>query len=83
MITENRVIETQTRDLFIFRTNIDKESEFLNLKQDMKGILGVHACTIDMEDCDKVLRVECENVTIRKVVEEVRRHGFFCEELED
>jgi len=83
MIIENQMPEYQIKDLFIFRTNIDRKVEFLSLKRDLERIPGMGPCTIDLEDCDKVLRVECENVSLVKVVEEVSRHGFFCEELED
>jgi len=74
---------TQTLDLFILRTNIDKKSEFLSLKRDLQKIPGVGICTIDLSDCDKVLRVECENLDVGEIVDEVSSHGFFCEELED
>ncbi len=75
--------QTQLTDLFILRTNIDKRSEFLSLKRDLQKIPGVYACTIDLDDRDKVLRVECENLGIDKIVTEIKGHGFFCEELED
>ena len=83
MITENQITGTQIKDLFILRTNIDKRSEFLSLKRDLQKIPGVRMCTIDLSDCDKVLRVECENLGIDKIVHQVSSHGFFCEELED
>ena len=83
MITGNHVAESQLADLFIFRTNIDKQSDFSRVKNSLEKEPGILTCTIDLDDCDKVLRVECENVNMGKVVEEVSRQGFFCEELED
>ena len=83
MITENRITEAKMKDLFIFRTNIDNKSEFLSLKRDIKKIRGAYSCTIDLDDRDKVLRVECENLDLAEIVKEVNNHGFFCEELED
>lgn len=83
MMTENSIVETQAIDLFIFKTNITKKTDFARLKEELEKKPGIHSCTIDLEDCDKVLRVKSENVTMDKVVEEVSRHGFFCEELED
>ncbi len=83
METESRTTESRLKDLFIFRTNIAKRGDFSRLRADLEKVPGIHACTIDLGDCDKVLRVESENVTIDKVVEEVCRHGFYCEELED
>lgn len=83
MMTGNQIAETQVKDLFIFRTDIAKRTDFLSVKYDLEKLHGIYTCTIDLEDCDKVLRVECENVSINKVVEEVSRHNFFCQELED
>jgi len=83
MITGDHAAETQLTDLFIFRTNIAKKSDFSRLKGNLEKEQGIRSCTIDLEDCDKVLRVECENITMNKIVEEVTRHGFLCEELED
>jgi hypothetical protein len=65
------------------RTNIARRTDFLVLKNDLEKMEGFHWCTIDLEDCDKVLRVECENASIDKIVERVAAHGFLCQELED
>lgn len=80
---ENGRFGQELIDLFIFRTDIDKRSEFLTVKYDLEKIKGVQSCTIDLEDCDKVLRVEGENILKSTIVEEIARHGFFCEELAD
>jgi len=83
MIEERKFIELTEPELFIFRTNIKEMLEFVRLKRDLEEIRGIHGCTIDLEDCDKVLRVECENVSIEEIVEKVSGHGFLCQELED
>ncbi len=70
-------------DLFIFRTNIPNKMEFLRIKHSLSENYPVLGCTIDLEDCDKVLRVECENIPIATIVQEVARQGFLCEELAD
>ncbi len=77
--------DTRTRqpDLFIFRTNLSKKADFNRVKGSLLKLPGMRGCTIDLEDCDKVLRVECENIPFTAIVEEVARQGFFCEELTD
>lgn len=69
--------------LYIFRTNINRKPDYMRVRDSLLKRAGVRGCTIDLEDCDKVLRVECENIPIDSIVEEVARHGFFCEELAD
>lgn len=71
------------RDLFIFRTNINNKHDYVRVKDSLLKCPGIRECTIDLEDCDKVLRVECEDIPIRAIVEEVVAQGFFCEELAD
>jgi hypothetical protein len=70
-------------DLFIFRTNIPNKMEFLRVKHSLSESYPVLGCTIDLEDCDKVLRVECENIPVEAIVKEIARQGFHCEELAD
>ena len=70
-------------DLFIFRTNIPNRMEFLRVKHSLSNSFPVLGCTIDLEDCDKVLRVECENIPVATIVQEVASQGFLCEELAD
>ena len=38
--------------------------------------------TIDLHDCDKVLRIDAETIFIPVVLEMVSSLGFFCEILE-
>lgn len=73
----------KTPELFIFRTNIETLSDFVHVRKDLQRIVGVLECTIDLEDRDRVLRVETENRNISIIVDKVVSHGFFCEELED
>lgn len=70
-------------DLFIFRTNINDKVQYVKVQNSLLKRPGIHGCTIDLEDCDKVLRVECKDIPMSAIVEEVGRQGFFCEELAD
>lgn len=83
MTRVNQLVETRVTNLFILRTNLQTRSEFARLEQHLLNVPGVHWCTIDLEDCDKVLRVECENLSLDAIVTEAVRLGFSCEELED
>jgi hypothetical protein len=69
-------------ELFIFRTNISSQSDFLRLKKRLERIFSVMECTIDLEDVDRVLRVECAGVNATGIETEVERLGFQCSELE-
>jgi len=39
--------------------------------------------TIDLDDVDKVLRVETTDMKSNKIIQAVRKHNILCEEMED
>lgn len=67
----------------IFKTNINTEPDFLKVKSVLKSKFDIKDTTIDLEDCDRVLRVITNNGTLLKISEEIKGLSYFCEELED
>ncbi len=39
--------------------------------------------TVDMDDQDKVLRIECDSLSAEEIILKMKQAEFFCEELED
>ena len=65
----------------VFKTNINKAgSSKILVKKLLKHYPG-SCVNVDLQDCDKVLRVEGENVCPRKIVELVTADGYECEPL--
>ena len=66
----------------VFKTNVQ---EVCNAK-DLVALLLQHfpdtKINFDLEDCDKILRVEGENFIIEKVMMLVKENGFICKILE-
>lgn len=71
------------KDIFILKTNVNNNSEFSKVDGVLKKLPQIHQITVDLEDIDKVLRIECENLDLSKILEEVNQLGFFCEELKN
>ena len=68
-------------DIFIFRTTINTDSDIQAIASEIEKLPGVSRWTVDLDDCDKVLRVVGgEMAAIREVVE---KQGYMCEELPD
>jgi len=67
----------------VFKTNVltSEEAEFL-LTDVIIDALPQHKVTFDIEDCDKILRIEGEDFDAELVVVVLSLFGFFCEELE-
>jgi hypothetical protein len=65
----------------VFRTNIKKVAQSKMLVR----LLSKHfpGCDInfDLDDCDKVLRVEGDDICPLKIIETVSSSGYLCEAL--
>lgn len=69
--------------VYIFKTDIPTRREAAAVCQHMHRLDGVMRCTVDLEDCDKVLRVEAEGLDIVLIERSVQHLGYFIEELPD
>jgi len=66
----------------VFKTNVYEAEK----AQELISVLLQHfpgsRINFDLEDCDKVLRVEGRNFTAGRVMELVNENGYHCTELE-
>ncbi len=75
--------------VLVFKTNIQNEFQRSYVQIIMNSVYGVHDCTVDLEDVDKVLRVEidCDMIedTVNEnfIMEKINSLGFSCRVLED
>jgi hypothetical protein len=69
--------------ILVFKTNLDKSGDLEKLSKTISGIPGLSRWNIDLEDCDRVLRVEAHSDIRGLIMTTVRSAGFYCEELED
>nr|WP_295874653.1 hypothetical protein [uncultured Chitinophaga sp.] len=67
----------------IFRTNINTVKDKDNVVDAISSSFSVNACSVDIEDCDKVLRViSPQQLAERTIIEFVNRLGFNCDILD-
>lgn len=68
----------------IFRTNINTTQDKINVLEAISASFNVAACSIDMEDCDKVLRIVAQTQPIEEtaVIKLVQHMGYQCTVLE-
>lgn len=71
------------QDILVFRTDIRTRRQAANICNILTMREGVMRCTVDVQDCDKVLRVEVKWPDREHIVQAVRQQGFFIEELPD
>ena len=66
--------------MHIYKTSIHPES-YEHAEQVLSQHLDTAEWTLDLEDCDRVLRVLTEPMRAQQVADALRNGGWVCEEL--
>jgi len=66
----------------IFRTNVRQKRQARVLLNILAKQFPMFQINFDLEDCDKILRVEGKNVRHEKIAELVTGNGYCCDVLE-
>lgn len=70
--------------IFILKTNIKSKQKAATLKPVFEKTPAVLDWNIDLQDIDKVLRIEAaETVKESEIINLIRTQGFYCETLND
>jgi hypothetical protein len=69
--------------ILVFRTNITTVNDYNKVNSLLQDKFDIEETTIDLQDCDKVLRVVTKHGAPELISNEVKRLNFLCEELED
>lgn len=64
----------------VFKTNVAEMDRSILLLQRL--LLHFPTNKINFDDCDKILRVEGENILSEKIMEILNNEGHFCEILD-
>lgn len=70
-------------EILVFKTNIEDAVQVRKLSPHLKNIEGILKWNVDLHDCDKVLRIESDNLSAHSVVAILEHAGYHCSELED
>lgn len=65
-----------------FITNVQKKAESKMLLSVFSEAFPSFKINFDLSDCDKVLRVEGDNIEPSRIMTLVKEHGFRCEILD-
>lgn len=69
--------------VLVFKTTVDCEKSAKKLAPLLDQILIKAKWSFDLDDCDKVLRIESSENTSDLVIRLMNKNGFLCEELRD
>lgn len=65
----------------VFKTNVDQIETSEQLIRQVLDCFPQSQVNFDMEDCDRILRVEADTVMPDKIIEILASNGYFCEIL--
>jgi hypothetical protein len=65
----------------VFRTNVLHRERAEQLVSILCGQFAFSRISFDLEDCDKILRVEGKQICAETIIEILSKHGLECEVL--
>jgi hypothetical protein len=66
----------------VFKTNVQKKAQSKMLLCMLSEVFPSFKINFDLSDCDKVLRVEGDNMEALRIMTLVNEYGFKCEILD-
>lgn len=68
--------------IFVFKTSVKTKHQVAKLKPHINRILTSEKWNFDLDDCDKILRIESDKNTVLKITGLLNINKFYCKELE-
>ena len=66
----------------IFKTNVERTEDTNFLLQTLTLVFPCYKINFDLSDCDKILRIEGENIKLDKIIEILNRNNYVCINLD-
>jgi hypothetical protein len=66
----------------IFKTNVRRKADTNYIITFLKSLFPDYKVNFDLEDCDKILRVEADKIDCINIVKSLNYMGFLCVEFE-
>jgi hypothetical protein len=68
--------------IYVFKTSVETKREAAKLKLHIDKAIPAAKWNFDLEDVDRILRVDSEENIAAKIIEMLQIHNHHCEELE-
>lgn len=69
-------------EVLVFKTNLRFKKQITAVTQHINNLQGITRWNVDLDDKDKVLRIESSELNPRSVEVTLQQAGYFCEELQ-
>ena len=68
--------------IYVFKTSVKTKTQVRQLKPLITHMLPPEKWNFDLDDCDRILRIDSEENIVFKITYLLAIHKFHCEELE-
>lgn len=68
--------------IYIFKTSVRTKRQVRQLQPHLDAMLPGEQWNFDLQDCDRILRINSEEPIVLKIIDLLNIHQFDCEELE-
>jgi hypothetical protein len=68
--------------IFVFKTSVKNKMQAKKLKPHIDKILSNAKWNFDLDDCDKILRIDSTKNAGLEIADLLKMHNYSCEELE-
>lgn len=70
------------RNIFVFSTSLNTDTDVKGISPVLNRCSKIKVWSVDLEDTDKVLRVECRGLSASDIIRMLNANGYTCKELE-
>ncbi|MEO6315995.1 MAG: hypothetical protein ABIU63_07040 [Chitinophagaceae bacterium] len=67
--------------ILVFKTNVASRKKVAALAPYLRNIQGIIKWNVDLQDVDKVLRIECDSIPGGIIENSLQQAGYYCKEL--
>lgn len=68
--------------IYVFKTSVRTQKAVKKLTAKLNTFIPNSKWNFDLEDCDKILRIDSKEVTAKQVIDFLNKYKFECLELE-
>lgn len=67
--------------IYVFKTSVETEKDILDLAYDLTSYCTPGKWNFDLQDCDRILRIDTQKQNAASIISLLQNKGFNCEEL--
>lgn len=78
---ENETVIKKNDMIYVFKTSVNCNEDIQRIKSQLETMQWITKWNFDLEDCDRIFRVETSLNDPGRIIEILQENGYECEEL--